>query len=158
MKSLRMVRGKLGSSAVKLKERKSTKRRRIGEGVEPRSFRKRVGPEALIQEAWIEWFEARKWIVKVMHGNMYQSGVPDLYIAHKLYRARWVEIKNTEGSYQLEESQVRFFTLLSSVDIGVWVLGPVCEDEYKKLWLPSNWHAYLPAWKIPGRRRRRKTT
>jgi len=93
----------------------------------------------------------RQWIVKETHGNLYQSGLPDLYIAHRDYGARWVECKNAL-SYSFTPAQLEFFPLLASVGIGVWILTAASDEEYFKLWEPANWWQYLPVSKPKVRR------
>jgi hypothetical protein len=80
--------------------------------------------------------------VKSTHGNIYQYGFPDLYIAHRSYGVRWIEIKNPDG-YRFTGAQLEFFHQLASAGVGVWVLTAATEDEYKKLFSPANWHYFL---------------
>ena len=103
---------------------------------------KRSGPEAKIQDALIDFLRHRSWIVKSTHGNIYQYGFPDLYIAHRSYGVRWIEIKNPDG-YRFTGAQLEFFHQLASAGVGVWVLTAATEDEYKKLFSPANWHYFL---------------
>lgn len=112
--------------------------------MEPRKPRgtKRGGPEQKIQNDLIEYLKLRDWLIKVTHGNEFQSGLPDLYCAHKKYGQRWIEVKNPE-SYAFTAAQLDFFPKLAAVGVGVWVLVAATEPEYKKLWLPPNWHTYL---------------
>jgi len=93
--------------------------------------------------------------VKETHGNIYQSGLPDLYIAHLRYGARWVEMKYSEA-YKFTQAQLEFFPLLASVGVGVWVLTDASQSEYDKLWQPANWHQYLPVNKVISRTREPK--
>lgn len=100
------------------------------------------GPERIIQDALIDFLLVRRWVVRETHGNVYQNGFPDLYIAHKTYGQRWVEVKNPL-SYSFTAAQLEFFPQLSSVQVGVWILTAATEYEYKKLFLPANWYTYL---------------
>lgn len=85
----------------------------------------------------------RKWHVMETHGNMFQSGFPDLFITHHQYRHRWVEVKNTEGSFRFTPAQLHHFPLMSAHGTPIWVVGPWSEIEYQKLFQPENWHIYL---------------
>lgn len=111
---------------------------------------RRNGPESQIQKAWISFLTIRGWHVMVTHGNMYQSGFPDLYITHYTYRHRWVEIKNP-GQYVFTPAQLKNFPLMSANGSPIWILGEVSDFEYKKLWRPENWHTYLPGHYNVGR-------
>lgn len=112
----------------------------------PLEIKERQGPEAQIQRALVSFLRARKWVVKETHGNIYQSGVPDLYIAHKEYRTRWVEVKCPTG-YRLTIAQREFFAELASVRVGVWILTAATEVEYMKLFNEANYHHFLEVWK-----------
>ncbi len=100
------------------------------------------GPERIIQDDLTKYLKNRDWLVRETHGNVYQNGFPDLYIAHFSYGQRWVEVKNPL-SYSFTAAQLEFFPLLQSKGIGVWILVAANETEYKKLFQPSNWHRYL---------------
>lgn len=82
------------------------------------------------------------WYTKETHGNMYQSGLPDLFICHTRYGQRWVEIKNPLH-YCFTPAQMDTFPKLCANGSGVWILVSDSEWEYNKLFGPINWHAYL---------------
>ncbi len=99
-------------------------------------------PEDLIVDKIKIYFKARGWYVKKLHGNVYQSGMPDLYLAHKSYGSRWIEVKTPRG--RLEASQVENFHLMAAAGVGVWILTKMDEDDYKRVLMsPANWHTYL---------------
>jgi hypothetical protein len=100
------------------------------------------GPEREIQDRVIKKLRGLGWIVKETHGNMYQSGFPDLYAAHKSYGSRWIEIKYVV-KYAFTPAQLEFFPQLQSVGIGVWILVDDTDSEYSKLFRPANWYQYL---------------
>lgn len=98
-------------------------------------------------------------MVKSTHGNIYQSGFPDLYVGHLRYGTRWIECKIAEYC-QFTNAQQQEFPLFSAKGIGIWVLAVSVEEvrnrltnhtewlrkleaEYKKLFLPANWYTYL---------------
>lgn len=98
--------------------------------------------ERKIQEELINFFKIRDWGVKSTHGNIYQFGFPDLYVCHNRYGTRWVEVKRPVG-YRFTPAQLETFRMFAAHGVGVWVLTAAIESEYKKLWLPANWHLYL---------------
>lgn len=110
------------------------------------TIKTKKGPEAVIQEAIIGMLKMRDWHVEVMHGNMYQRGIPDLYATHVKYGQRWVEVKlpNMEGSY-FTPAQLEKFPLLEANGAGVWVLTGANETEYAKLMVKSNYTKVLLA-------------
>lgn len=111
------------------------------------------GPERKIQDALITFLRERGWVVRETHGNLYQHGFPDLYCAHRMYGARWIEVKvDKNGLVTFENSQLEFFPQLASVGVGVWVLTAATEEEYRKLFKPANWFLYLSV-SQPARRR-----
>jgi len=99
-------------------------------------------PETRIQKAIIKFLRAREWCVKETHGNMYQSGFPDLYACHLRYGSRWIEIKQSTG-YKFTPAQLETFPEWASKGVGVWIMTGANEEEYKKLFKPANWNWYL---------------
>lgn len=112
--------------------------------MEPFSSKKDKGPEAIIQAAIIEMLELKGWFVKVTHGNMYQSGFPDLFATHASYGPRWIEVKKPgfKGS-KYTKAQLKDFPLFCSNGSSVWVLTAATEEEYLKLFDEFNWWKYL---------------
>lgn len=88
----------------------------------------------------------RDWYVIVTHGNVYQQGLPDLYVCHARYGARWVEVKNPAG-YHFTPAQLEVFPAFSSKGVGVWVLTDSTPEELNKLFQPPNWHTFLGVFK-----------
>lgn len=97
----------------------------------------------MIQEALIELLERRKWYVKVIHGNAFQSGLPDLFACQRKYGSRWIEVKNPL-SFKFQATQLVTFPRMFSEGVGVWILTAATEAEYAKLFQPANWWQYLP--------------
>lgn len=110
--------------------------------MDPFKIKPKKGPEAKIQEEIIKELRFREWLVKETHGNMYQSGFPDLYCAHPKYGQRWVEVKNAEA-YRFTPAQKEWFPKFAAVQVGVWVLVSAEPYELAKLMGPPNWHTYL---------------
>lgn len=104
----------------------------------------RSGPEAKIQAKVIDMLHIRGWFVMVTHGNMYQSGFPDLFACHSRYGQRWVEVKLPEmkGS-KFTPAQLENFPKLCANGSGVWVLTGDDDNEYDKLFKPYNWWLYM---------------
>ncbi len=100
------------------------------------------GPEAKIQEAVIRYLREREWFVQIMHGNTYQHGVPDLYIAKRRYGSRWVEIKNPE-KWEFTPAQWETFPRLVAEGVGIWILTAANEKEYQKLFDKPNLWKYM---------------
>jgi VRR-NUC domain len=93
-----------------------------------KSIQKRI-TKALAKENW--W---SKWT----HGNKFQSGVPDMYAFHPVYKARWIEVKKPKGS-RLEDTQLEVFAAWEERRIGVWVLT---DEDIPKLLEPPNWREF----------------
>ena len=84
--------------------------------------------------------------MKETHGNMYQSGFPDLFACHKRYGSRWIEVKNPL-KYKFTPAQLQDFPMFAAHGVGVYVLTAATQLEYDKLFLPANWHTYLGIYK-----------
>lgn len=110
--------------------------------MEPKKIRKKKGPEAIIQDRIIKKLKGLDWMVKPTHGNMYQSGFPDLYCFHRKYGQRWVEVKQKKG-FKFTPAQLKWFPIFSAHQCGIWILCDDTEEEIKKLFKPPNWHTYF---------------
>lgn len=106
--------------------------------------KKKRGPEYHIQEAIKKKLRYLGWFVKQTHGNMFQSGFPDLFCCHSKYGIRWVEVKlpNMKGS-RFTGAQLETFPKMCANGAGVWVLTGDDDTEINKLFRPANWHTYL---------------
>lgn len=102
----------------------------------------RDGPEAEIVEKIYKKLTLMDWLVKVMHGNVFQAGFPDLFCCNKNYGIRLVEVKNPDN-YSFTPAQLELFPKLQSHGCGVWVLVSDSDSEIKKLFGPANWYWYL---------------
>lgn len=109
--------------------------------------RKSKRPEAKAQEDIVLMLMGKGWFVKPTHGNMYQSGFPDLFCCHSRYGQRWVEVKlpKMEGS-KFTAAQIEDFPKICANGSGVWVLTGTSDEEYNKLFKPHNWYQYLGVW------------
>ena len=108
--------------------------------MEPLKTRSR--PERIIQDNIKLYLEERGWFVNETHGNMFQSGFPDLYATHLKYGQRWIEVKNPQA-YQFTPAQIEWFTKWTGCGVRIWVLVAATETEYRKLFSEPNWHMYL---------------
>lgn len=109
--------------------------------------RKKGAPEDKIKTAIIDLLTLRGWFCKITHGNLYQSGFPDVYACHPRYGTRWIEVKNP-GKYAFTAAQLEDFPKLVAHGAGIWVLVAATEEEYKKLFQPCNWYQYLAIMKV----------
>jgi hypothetical protein len=110
-----------------------------------------MGPEAKIQHDVIHFLELRKWFVKVLHGNAYQQGMPDLFACKRGHGYRFIECKQPD-KYMFTPSQVETFPELHKAGVGIWIMSAAFEHEYRKLWSPPNWWSYLDATKVRVRK------
>jgi len=108
----------------------------------PRTFKDKRGPERKIQDAIMEYLRVRGWYVMQTHGNMYQSGFPDLYATHSTYGVRWIEVKNPEH-YAFTPAQMDCFPKMCANGSRIWILTGATDMEYDKLFKPCNWYSYL---------------
>lgn len=111
-------------------------------------IREAHGPEWKIQRKLIRYLRARKWLVEVTQGNLFQQGFPDLYIAHVDHGQRWIDVKNPV-SYTFTKAQRGKWPIWEKHGIGIWILVAPIEEEYDKLWQPPNWRKYWkPKWDL----------
>lgn len=99
------------------------------------------GPEKLIEEKVMSKLRSQQWFVQKMHGNLYQYGVPDLYVAHKSYGTRWVELKNP-GKFAFTPAQLIRFKEMNAAGVGIWVVTSEVEVP-ALLFKPQQWYMYL---------------
>lgn len=78
------------------------------------------------------------------HGNMFQSGLPDLYATHYTHGARWIEVKLPlmKGS-KFTNAQYEVFPKLVANGSRIWILTGATEEEYKKLFKKCNLWEYM---------------
>lgn len=98
-------------------------------------------PEAKIQEALTEYLRCRKWLVESTHGNAYQQGLPDLFIASVRHGCRWIDCK-VKGRYSFTKAQRHKWPEWERHGVGIWILTAATDDEYAKLFQPPNWRDY----------------
>lgn len=76
-------------------------------------------------------------MVKETHGNAYQSGFPDLFATHPLWKMRWIEVKYAY-SFEFTKAQLRDYPKMGTYGCPVYVLTFANEVEYLKLFHPTN--------------------
>jgi hypothetical protein len=103
-------------------------------------LKSRGSPEHQQQQALRRRMEQEGWLTEKVHGNLYQSGWPDLFCHHLTHGARWIELKRSAKT-KLRPSQVGLFTRWSHYGVNVWVLtGP---EDYVLLFKPPNWRNHV---------------
>lgn len=95
-------------------------------------------PEAALQERIVDFLQKRGWLVEVMHGNVFQKGIPDLSLFRRDVGYRDVDVKLPEGSV-LTKAQCQKWPEWEKHGRGVWIMKAATEEEYQKLWQPPNW-------------------
>lgn len=105
------------------------------------------GPEAKIQQEIISMLTKRNWYVKVLHGNAYQQGMPDLFACKRGSGYRFIECKQPK-KYMFTAAQAETFPALTNAGVGIWILTSAIESEYLKLHMKPNWWAFFEATKI----------
>jgi len=103
--------------------------------------RKRHGPEWQIQKDLIVFLRHRGWWVEVTHGNLYQQGLPDLYIGHPEFGQRWIDVKNPVA-WEFTKAQCQKWPIWDKFGIGIWILTAASKEEYDKLFAAPNWRNY----------------
>lgn len=97
------------------------------------------------------YLEYRGWMVYKLHGNVYQKGLPDLYITHGTYSARWIECKIKGHSFTRAQRIV--FPKMISHNVPLYLIEGVdfrgiegkesLQRAYQKLFNEPNLAYYL---------------
>jgi len=107
--------------------------------LDPIKLRSKHGPEYKIQNRFVRYLEDRGWLVERMIGNMYQFGIPDLFVSHPKYGQRWIDIKNA-GEYDFTTRQIQKWPVWEAHGVGIWIITG--DEDYEKLKGPPNWRNY----------------
>jgi len=99
------------------------------------------GPEAKIQSRVIVYLRDRGWMVERMIGNALQKGIPDLYVFHPQFGARWIDIKNP-GRYNFTNAQKQKWPIWTQHGCGIWIITNDDKEQYDKLFAAPNWLDY----------------
>lgn len=104
----------------------------------------RSGPERKVLVDIVRMLTLKGWFCVKTHGSQFQAGLPDLFVTHKHYRQRWIEVKDPERRGQpFTPAQLEMFPKLSAFGAPVWVLTGATDADYQKLFEPENWYQYL---------------
>ena len=106
----------------------------------------RSSPEARVQADVIKFLEIRGWLVERMHGNAFQSGIPDLYCFNPSLGGseglhRWVDLK-VKGQHRYTKAQCQKWPLWESIGLGVWIMMGATDEWYAKLFQLPNFRDY----------------
>lgn len=114
----------------------------------PFKFREAHGPEWHIREDLITFLEARGWHVEIMHGSVFQNGIPDLLAIHPKYGHRFIDVK-VEGRYTFTGAQRKKWPIFEKFGMGVWILVGADDPNYDRLFNPPNWRDYYKdSWRL----------
>jgi hypothetical protein len=112
-------------------------------------IRKQHGPEYGIQRDIVKYLRARGWHVERLIGGAWQSGLSDLFICHKNFGVRFVEIKQEEH-YRFTRAQKYKFPLLMKNGCGIWILTEASDEQYARLFQSPNLWDYLKLTDCPS--------
>lgn len=109
----------------------------------------RHGEEFYIQKDLIEFLRVRGWFVERLIGNAFQVGVPDLFLYHKKWGMRWVDVKRP-GKYSFTKAQKIKWPAWEEAGIGIWIITEASEEGTDCLYGPPNWRKFVKkSWNIP---------
>jgi len=109
--------------------------------MDPKKFRSKDGPEAIIQRNFIWYLKTRGWNVERMIGNQLQKGIPDIYIQHPDHGVRWVDLKNPRD-YEFTSAQIIKWPIWEAHGERIWIITGWSDDDYDMLFKPPNWRLY----------------
>jgi hypothetical protein len=88
--------------------------------------------------------------VERLIGNAFQTGIPDLYLYHRRWGQRWVDLK-APGHYSFTKAQRIKWPAWEQAGIGIWIVTSADQEGYDALFGPPNWRNYVKkTWKIPS--------
>jgi len=113
--------------------------------MEIREPRQREQPENKLKKQVVSHLEKRGWYIIKTHGNMYQSGLPDLYCCHPRYGTRWIELKTEKGV--LTDAQKVVFSKMRKHGVMIHVITSVKDlgepGSNKGIFGSDNWYYYI---------------
>lgn len=104
----------------------------------PEPRKRRGNEEEKIQNKIRAKMEEEGWLTEKMHGNKFQSGIPDLYCYHPEHGHKWVEVKTAKG--YLTSAQGAKFKNWEKYDLGVYIL--ISFKEIPLLKGKPNWRRF----------------
>jgi len=99
----------------------------------------RTGPEAHGAKRLRIKMTAIGWHLEKLHGNKYQSGLPDYVAMHIRFGLVWIETKAPGG--KLSQRQHQKFAVLEEKGQKIFVLEN--ETHYGRLFTTPNWRQYI---------------
>ncbi len=107
------------------------------------------GPEWHIRRDVREMLETRGWMVEIMVGSAFQTGVPDLYCFNRKWGERWIDTKDPDR-YTFTKAQRYKWPLWEKAGVGIWILTAATQEQYDLLFKPPNWRQFVKkSWKMP---------
>jgi hypothetical protein len=95
------------------------------------------------------FLKTRGWLVERMIGNAFQSGIPDLFIYHRKWGFRWVDVKSPKR-YSFTKAQKIKWPKWEQAGLGIWIITEASEDGTDCLYGPPNWRNFVKkSWNIP---------
>jgi hypothetical protein len=111
-------------------------------------MRPKHGPEYYIQCDLIQFLQDRGWLVERMIGNAFQTGIPDLFIAHPRWGQRWLDVKQPKR-YSFTKAQKLKWPRWEKAGIGIWILTAANQEQYDLLFKSPNWREFWkPSWSV----------
>ena len=95
-------------------------------------------PEAALQARIVPWLQERGWHVEVMHGNVFQKGIPDLLLYRADHGYKWVDVKLFVGSV-LTKAQCQKWPKWDKAGMQIHIMRDCTDEEYQKIFGPPNW-------------------
>ena len=101
-------------------------------------------PELKVRTQIINYLKVRRWHMEITVGGIYQSGIPDILAFHQKYGTRLIEVKlpNMKGS-KFTPAQLKKFPRLYDHGAPIYILTAGTDEEYAKLFQPSNLYEYM---------------
>lgn len=96
-------------------------------------------PEAILGNQIKKYLEVRGWKLIKLHGNQFQSGLPDYVALYPGGKIKWIEIKTPTG--RLSSRQIEKFSLLEKMGQQIYIL--TCLEECKWLDMQPNWSTHV---------------
>lgn len=101
----------------------------------------RDNPELRIRNRIRKYLQDRDWHVTILHGNKFQSGMPDLFTYHIEYGLRLIDAKNPIR-YSYTVAQIKLWPKLEAVGCGVFILFEGDALNYSFLFNPPNFRKF----------------
>jgi len=99
-------------------------------------------PEEKVRNAIRKMLQGRGWKVHIMHGNMFQKGIPDLYVMHPREGTRWIDAK-VHGRYNFTTAQRKTWPEWHfHYKVGIWIMTAGTAEQYAWLFKAPNWLDY----------------